>query len=994
MNSITTSEASRLDSLVLASRQNRSPVRLVLLLLLLLGAVSAQAQLSNSAWAKFRGNALNNGQSSGSAVTSTFRFTTPITSAFYSSPCVANGLVYVGAGSDLVAINSDTGAIEWTFNANSVIYSSPAVSADGTVYVGAINALFAINGSTGQQVWTFPVPGQIFSSPAIGPDGTIYVGDFETYSGFGHFYALSSAGAQKWSLQTAAIVSSAAIGTDGTVYVGADDSNVYALDPATGSTKYSYKTGDYVQGAPAIGPDGSVYAVSNDGYLYALSSKLEFKWSSLVGIPHTYSPEYVSSPAVSSNGIVYVGSANGHLYSFASDGTLNWTFTTALDPYNNPYSIQSSPALGSDGTVYIGPSDGNVYALNPAGSVNWVANVTNQTVSSPALAQDGTLYVCAETALVAFKNVLPASLTVSPTMLIGGTAASGTITLSTPAPVGGAVVTLTSSNSAASVPPTIAIAAGSTSGAFAIATTSVSQQTPVTISGSLNGQSVTASLTVNPLIVVSAVSVSPTTVVGGSSKDAVPVAGTVTLSGPALPGGTLVTLASGNSAASVPSTVTVAAGSTTTTFAVKTSVVSQPTPVKVSASLNGQTVSTTLTVTPSLYITSLTLDPSSVVAENNVTGKVTLNRAVVRSDENSDARGAVWVSLTSNRKSGISMPKGLLVLRGQNVGTVTLKVDKSFTPPVTADITATFHGSATATLTAAYLRISSITLRPSTVVGGYSSTCTITLNGKDARGAVAKLECNSPSVVLPKSVLIGANQSVTFTVNTKVVSSLTTAVISARADDALAGPGGSAQATLTIEPYELMSVRLGPASVLGGQTSLGTVIVSPDVARGSTVDVMLASDNREASVPSKVTIRGDSQRATFNVQTLGFCLSPTYAVITATLNGSKSARLTIDPDVCLTSVTVNPLQVNGGDTVTGKVYLNRNRPATGQIVVTLRSSDTSIVQVPSTVEVSFGRLTATFQIHTSKVQRTGSAIITATFNKSATATLRVVVPKK
>ena len=49
-------------------------------------------------------------------------------------------------------------------------------------------------------------------------------------------------------------------------------------------------------------------------------------------------------------------------------------------------------------------------------------------------------------------NTLLGSLTMNPSVLIGGATSTGTVTLTSAAPVGGAVVTLRSSNGAAATP--------------------------------------------------------------------------------------------------------------------------------------------------------------------------------------------------------------------------------------------------------------------------------------------------------------------------------------------------------------------------------------------------------------------------------------------------------------------------------------------------------------------------------------------------------------
>jgi hypothetical protein len=92
------------------------------------------------------------------------------------------------------------------------------------------------------------------------------------------------------------------------------------------------------------------------------------------------------------------------------------------------------------------------------------------------------------------------SLSISPTSVTGGSAnATGTATLTAAAPSGGAVVTLSSSNTnAATVPASITIPAGATSGTFTVTSKAVTTTTSVTITGAYGGATRTGTLTVNP----------------------------------------------------------------------------------------------------------------------------------------------------------------------------------------------------------------------------------------------------------------------------------------------------------------------------------------------------------------------------------------------------------------------------------------------------------------------------------------------------------------
>ena len=110
----------------------------------------------------------------------------------------------------------------------------------------------------------------------------------------------------------------------------------------------------------------------------------------------------------------------------------------------------------------------------------------------------------------------------------------------------------------------VTVAAGATIATFAVTTSEVTVPTQANITATCLGASTNSTLTLNPRLV--GVSVFPAAVTGGNGST-----GTVTLGSAAPAGGAVVTLTSSNTnAATVPGTVTVAAGATTKTFAVTT----------------------------------------------------------------------------------------------------------------------------------------------------------------------------------------------------------------------------------------------------------------------------------------------------------------------------------------------------------------------------------------------------------------------------------------
>jgi hypothetical protein len=91
-----------------------------------------------------------------------------------------------------------------------------------------------------------------------------------------------------------------------------------------------------------------------------------------------------------------------------------------------------------------------------------------------------------------------ASVSVSPSSVRGSAPATGTVTLTTPAPLGGTVVYLWTAGSPAFVPISVTVPAGSTTAAFPVTTNYTDTTASDTITAFLNGVSKTTTITVTP----------------------------------------------------------------------------------------------------------------------------------------------------------------------------------------------------------------------------------------------------------------------------------------------------------------------------------------------------------------------------------------------------------------------------------------------------------------------------------------------------------------
>jgi len=339
------------------------------------------------------------------------------------------------------------------------------------------------------------------------------------------------------------------------------------------------------------------------------------------------------------------------------------------------------------------------------------------------------------------------SVSVTPTSVVGGNSSQGTVTLTAGAPAGGAVVGLSSANTAAAtVPASVTVAAGATSATFTVTTTSVTASTALSITGTFNAVSRSAVLTVNPPpppASLSSVTVSPTSVVGGAAST-----GTATLTSAAPTGGAIVTLSSSTTTvASVPASVTVAAGALSANFSITTTAVTVATPVTISGTFGGASRTAVLTVNPPpppASLSSVTVSPTSVVGGAASTGTVTLTTAA--------PTGGAIVTLSSSTTTVASVPASVTVTAGAlsaNFSITTTAVTAA--TPVT--IGGAFGGAS---------RTATLTVNPPAPPPPPAQSATLTVT---ATGRTGERVTSSPAGI---NVTVGSTGSATFTTGTSI----------------------------------------------------------------------------------------------------------------------------------------------------------------------------------------------------------------------------------
>jgi hypothetical protein len=264
-------------------------------------------------------------------------------------------------------------------------------------------------------------------------------------------------------------------------------------------------------------------------------------------------------------------------------------------------------ADGSEGLVTVtGTSNFTFSEVNNDLQTLWTQNISdggNNGVYNLTVI-NGTVYCMlgvvpaagTSTAFVKFvQGVGVTSVTPAAAQIQGGKSLNVTVQLNDVAPPAGLPCYFVSGSSALGLPASVVIPGGKTSLTVAALTDPVDVATPVTITAEVNGGIRTTSVTLNPAVL------STVTFPGGANasvKGGQTITGTIQLTGPTALLSHAVTLSSNSAKATVPASVSIAAGASNATFVVHTTAVAANTPVVITAKAGGVTVTAKLTISP------------------------------------------------------------------------------------------------------------------------------------------------------------------------------------------------------------------------------------------------------------------------------------------------------------------------------------------------------------------------------------------------------------
>jgi hypothetical protein len=412
-----------------------------------------------------------------------------------------------------------------------------------------------------------------------------------------------------------------------------------------------------------------------------------------------------------------------------------------------------------------------------------------------------------------------ASVSFNPANISPGDSATGSITLSQPAPAGGVIVNFLSESPAiVATPASVVVPAGQTAATFPIAANPILPSvTPVTvvIHAATGNIIKDGTLIITPILKVSWVYLSTAEM----GRQASSVTGGDSLFGmvfttAAEPTPITISLASDNPALLVPPTVVIQPSQTSpqtwATFTVNTLPVPGTTSGKITASANGTSASTPISImaSPAPTITSVTIpilsSSQTWSSGQTLTGTVTLSSGAFV--------GGMIVTLTSDTPSAAQVPASVIIPAGAKTATFPV-IAGQVSVPTPVSITASLNGIAATPVSltvipGAPLALSSSAIAPYTMIGpGIITTVTITVNQvAPPGGLVINLSASSPAAKVPATVTIPAGQTTaSFSIQGNSVSNPTSVWVSATYKGVLA-PLGTILATsiVTVAPSDVL----------------------------------------------------------------------------------------------------------------------------------------------------------------------------------------------
>ncbi len=281
----------------------------------------------------------------------------PSENGIHGSPAFDDEKVYIGAYDGwLYGLYKNNGTLAWEIKLGDYIGSSPCLF-NGVVYIGVeldgpAGYLVGCNASTGAESFrSAKFKSHPHSTPSIDPvRNYIYIGSNDKYI---YCYDLTSK-TEVWNYKTGGEIKATPCITSDVLYITSWDNNLYCLDLSNGTRYFSFETGQRSMSSPCIDSFGErVYFGSHDGYIHCVNAKNgSLLWK--------YKTEEIilSSPTlVERDGYLICGSNDKNVYILNSD-------TGKLEKKIEIKSGVSSVPVIVKNQMYIFDNEGRLHRFN------------------------------------------------------------------------------------------------------------------------------------------------------------------------------------------------------------------------------------------------------------------------------------------------------------------------------------------------------------------------------------------------------------------------------------------------------------------------------------------------------------------------------------------------------------------------------------------------------------------------------------------------------
>ena len=611
-----------------------------------------------------------------------------------------------------------------------------------------------------------------------------------------------------------------------------------------------------------------------------------------------------ASPSSVDFGTVTIGNSRDQKLSLSNTGSEPLQITR-LTLSNSAFSIKGQGSLPVK--LAAGSSLDLSVHYSPKDTTSATGKLTVNAISSSLTTLSSTVKLQGKGA----KTATLSTLSCASTSITGAASDACLVTLSSAATGSGLAVNLSSSSKAIKVPSSVTVASGATTAGFVASVSAVTSSQTVTLTAKQGSVSKSTSIKLNKTSTSSASlpSVTSLSCAGSSFTGAATTNCTVTLTSAALSGGMGVSLASNNSAVSLPGSVTVAFGATTATFTANVASVSTSQAATITASANSSSRSYGLQLnaaTSSLSLSTASLAFGNVAVGTAVTKSVTVtSNGTVAVTINSDAITGAGFSVSGGGFPVTLKPGQAAVLTVQyapgSAGSVSGQLTISSSAPV-----ATISLSGTGTTIPP--TVSGLSCSSLSITGLLLDACTVSLSGSaPSAGVSVALASSNSAVVVPGTITVPA------TASSGVFTANVAAVTSAQSVTLTATTGGTSKS---------ISLQLNAATAILSVNATNISFGSTTLNNPITQSLTLSSTGTAGVTINSVTVTGT-----------GFSLSG--ATLPVTLSPGQSMNITVQFDPTTTG------------SATGLVTISSNSPSNPTTVVTL-SGTGSVHQVSLT----------------------------------------------